>query len=712
MSFTEGDTAVKRKIILKEMGKFVLLYPTFDYYGNDVNILERTKQVKDEQGNLIYRIIEQEAAFIETVAELHPGFNAKTFQPFFHISGEEVLQRGWFFDFYEKCQLEQIELFGLEKLKAIKYHPAKPRVKYGIKSDNDWFDLKVNISYDNLMVSLTDVRKAILKKQDYVKLGDGRLGILPEEWLKRLEGMLRFGKSDKEGVRLKKNQFALIHDLFDEIDDVAVRKELKSKFSLLGKGKIRSVNIPDNVHANLRDYQHAGFNWLVFLYKNKLGGCLADDMGLGKTLQMLSLLAYARAGSKSKRMTHLVVCPTSLIFNWKNEIEKFTPSLRTTVHWGAGRAKDAKLWKDFDVVICSYGTLSNDIEWMRKFKFHIACLDESQAIKNPTSIRYKAVSLIKANYRFVMTGTPIENSTIEIYSQMNFSNPGLLGTLNAFKNEFAGTIDNERDQVKTEQLRKLIKPFIIRRTKEQVAKDLPAKTEQVFYCTMDDQQRKVYEAFRKEVREQVINSVEIEGLGKSRLTVLSGLTKLRQICDSPALLSDEENYGHDSIKADELLRLITEKIHSHKAIVFSQFVGMLDLIEERLKQQGVPYVKLTGSTRNRQELVEHFEQNDDCRIFLISLKAGGFGLNLVSADYVFLVDPWWNPAVENQAIDRAHRIGQTKKVFAYRMICKDTIEEKILALQARKKALADDVILSEGGFVKQLTENDLEELLS
>ncbi|MFW6370194.1 MAG: SNF2-related protein [Bacteroidota bacterium] len=701
------------RVYLKEEGNFLLIYPAISYDQNDVYVLSPGEQHFTADNKLIKRDRQQEQELIEQIASTHKSFNANTFQPFFYIPAEKVLEKMWFLNFYELCKRQNIEVFGLEKLKQVKYYPARPSIKYGVKSGTDWFDIQMTIAYDNYQVSLADIRKAILKKSDYILLDNNKFAMLPDEWMKRFSAALRFGKVADDGIRLKKNQFALIHELYDEINDVEVQRELAEKKALLnGRDGIDKIRKPRTITAKMRDYQAEGLNWLCYLHKTSLGGCLADDMGLGKTLQMLALFAWAKGQNPGKKLTNLVVCPTSLIDNWNNEIEKFAPSFNTVLHWGPGRDSSSKNWKKADVVVTSYGTLVNDIEWMRKFKFHIATLDESQAIKNTGSLRYKAVNLINAAQRYVMTGTPIENSTLELYAQMNFVNPGILGSLNGFRNDFASSIEKDRDENKIMELKKLVSPFIIRRKKEDVAKELPPKTEQVLICEMEEEQRKIYEAFRQEIRNSIMHEIEQEGINKSRFHVLEGLTKLRQICDSPHLLNTTEDDGKASVKADELIRYITEKIRDHKALVFSQFLGMLSLIEERLQQHNIKYVKLTGSSTKRGELVEAFENDDSCRVFLISLKAGGTGLNLVSADYVFMVDPWWNPAVENQAIDRTHRIGQTKKVFAYRMICKDTIEEKIIHLQKKKQALADDIIDSDKGFVSKLTKEDLENLLS
>lgn len=702
----------KRKVYLKETGNFLLIYPIMLYGDKEVNVNEQPDRNGKNNKN-IRRNIEEERVYKEFIASTHPGFSANTFQDYFHIHADKVLDKFWFIEFYEKCKKEKIEVFGIDKLKNIKYYPARPKINYGLKSNTNWFDIDVDIKYDDFKVSLKDIRKAILKKQDYVKLGNDKLAMLPNEWLKKFSAAMQYGKIENNSLRLQKSQFALLDELYKEINILELQKELVDKKRLLNKKrKPVAVKLPQNVAADLRKYQQQGLNWLALLYNLKLGGCLADDMGLGKTLQIISLFAWTKQKEKRKKMTNLVVCPTTLLGNWKNELEKFVPDFKCLVHWGTDRERNTKEWKNFDVVITSYGTLTNDIEWIRGYKFNTAVLDESQAIKNPASLRFKAVGLIAAKQRYVVSGTPIENNTVELFSQMHFINPGMLGSLNSFRKEFGNSIDNQRDGYKIEQLRTLIKPFILRRNKQEVAPELPEKTEQVFYCEMGDEQRKVYETFRDSIRKNIISNIQSEGIKKNQFTILQGLTKLRQICDSPMLLGDEADYGDDSVKADELVNVISSKVGKHKCLVFSQFLGMLSLIENKLQENGIKLTKLTGSTHNRQEIVEEFESDNECRVFLISLKAGGAGLNLVSADYVFLVDPWWNPAVERQAIDRAHRIGQTKKVFAYRMICKDTIEEKIIDLQKQKETLAEELINSEKGFISKLTKDDVEMLLS
>jgi non-specific serine/threonine protein kinase len=402
------------------------------------------------------------------------------------------------------------------------------------------------------------------------------------------------------------------------------------------------------------------------------------------------------------------------MYNWQNEIGKFTPNISFYVHPGAGRSRDALASNEADVIITTYGTLRSDIKQFVEVAFDYVVLDESQAIKNPNSKVTKAAGLLKATNRLCLSGTPLQNNTFDIYAQMNFLNPGMLGSVEFFKQEFSIPIDKFGEKEQKDHLRKLLYPFMLRRTKEQVAKDLPEKQEMVLFCEMGDEQRKIYEAFRNDYRDKILGVVDNQGIQKSQLTILQGLMKLRQICDSPSIIKDEEKFPNVSVKLEEIGREIIENISNHKALVFSQFLGMLALIKERLTELGVDYEYFDGSSTvlERERAIQRFQNDESCRVFLISLKAGGVGLNLTAADYVYIVDPWWNPAVEQQAIDRTHRIGQTKNIFAYRMICTDTVEDKILKLQDRKRSLARELITDDEGFVKSLTREDVEYLFS
>jgi non-specific serine/threonine protein kinase len=437
-------------------------------------------------------------------------------------------------------------------------------------------------------------------------------------------------------------------------------------------------------------------------------------MGLGKTLQTLSFLQHLVERYPDE--THLVVCPTSLLYNWEGELKKFVPGLDWHIHYGADRELDEETFRKAHVIITSYGMVRSDISHFSRWKFGYIILDESQAIKNPASQVRKAVQQLQSRNRLALSGTPVQNNTFDLYAQMDFLNPGMLGGSDFFRTEFATPVDKNGDKEAAARLRKLVYPFILRRTKEQVAKDLPDKTEMILWCEMGDEQRKIYDSFKEHYRESILERISEDGMGKSSIYILEGLTKLRQICDSTGLLKEltEDGDVHHSVKLEELIREIEEGTGNHKALVFSQFTSMLALIRAALVERGISHVYLDGSVSAdaRRRSVQQFQEDESIRVFLISLKAGGVGLTLTAADYVYLVDPWWNPAAEQQAIDRSHRIGQVKKVFAYRMICKDTVEEKILQLQEKKRSLAADLVADEAGFVKKLTQDDVAYLFS
>ncbi|HXO75209.1 MAG TPA: DEAD/DEAH box helicase, partial [Puia sp.] len=574
-------------------------------------------------------------------------------------------------------------------------------------------DARVDIVFGDQKVTIADVKKALGNRQQFVPLHDGTLGVLPEEWIKKYSLLFRVGEGKSNQLRLSKYHMSVIDELYEGRNEEELIIRLEEKYEQLREfNRIREVPPPAHLEPILRPYQVHGFHWLNYLQEVNWGGILADDMGLGKTIQALSYLQHFRTANG--RLSALVVCPTTLMFNWENEIKKFTPDLTYHIHHGGDRTRSKEILSQYNVIITTYGTLRSDIKLLLEMAFDYAVLDESQAIKNPSSKVTKAACLLQARHRLCMSGTPLQNNTFDIFAQMNFLNPGMLGSLEFFRQEFAVPIDKFGEQDRKEHLRKLLYPFILRRTKEQVAKDLPDKTETILFCEMEDEQRKVYEAYRNDYRDKILGTIETQGIQRSQLTILQGLMKLRQICDSPAILNETDRYPNNSIKLDELAREIAENIGDHKALIVSQFLGMLALIKERLKELGIPFEYFDGSTSavDREKAIQNFQNDDTYRVFLISLKAGGVGLNLTAADYVYIVDPWWNPAVEQQAIDRTHRIGQTKNIFAYRMICKDTIEDKILQLQEKKRVLARDLIADDDGFVKSLTRADVEYLFS
>lgn len=705
------------RLYLQEREQMLLFFPAFYYQGTEIRwgtqgdaLLPRGHGVR-----VIHRDEQAEADFVQLVRSLHTDIQSNARDHFFYLPSGAVLSNNWFFRFLDLMREKNVTLFGFEGLKNLRFNTHRPDTKVQVSSGIDWFDASIEISFGDQKVTIVDVKKALAQKQNFVRLGDGTLGLLPEEWLKKYALLVKMGESKNGRLRLKRFHFGVIDELLAEVDEEDVQRELEEKKERLTgiiESDFSTIPTPAELKATLRPYQQSGFQWLVFLREAGWGGILADDMGLGKTVQTLAFFQHLKNNDPEARF--LVVCPTTLMYNWEKEIQKFTPGLRHYIHHGPRRTAHSTPFGVHDIIITTYGTMRSDIKLLREFRFEYVALDESQAIKNPQSQVAKAALLLNSGNRIALSGTPVQNNTFDLYAQMNFLNPGMLGSREFFMNEFATPIDKfQEDEVK-QQLRKLIYPFLLRRTKEQVAKDLPEKTETILYCEMGHDQRRIYDAYRNSYKDQILGLIDEKGIERSQMHILQGLTKLRQICDSPAILNEAEKFGNHSIKLEELTREITENVGHHKALVFSQFLGMLALIRHSLEKAGIPYVYFDGSTSStdREKAIEEFQSNDECRVFLISLKAGGIGLNLTAADYVYIVDPWWNPAVEQQAIDRTHRIGQTKNIFAYRLICKDSIEEKMLQLQERKRSLAQDLVTDDSAFLKRLTRDDIAFLLS
>ena len=702
------------KLQLQEKGDYLVFQPIFSYNGFEARINDKDV-ISIPEGDkilIVHRKKETENNFTEKLQNLHSQF-VKQEGGSLVLKGADVLRNNWFFLFVDAMKELKVPVYGFDALKNFRFNTARPNTHIHVSSGIDWFDAKVEIEFGTQRVGIIDIKKALAAKQSFVQLGDGSLGILPDEWLKRYSLLFKVGEGKSNQLRLSKYHMSVIDELYENRDATELSFALDEKFERLREFKsIPEVEAPVELQPILRPYQTSGYQWLSYLNDVGWGGILADDMGLGKTVQALTMLQHYK--TVEGKLKALVVCPTTLIYNWQNEVKKFTPSLTYHIHHGSIRSRTAEELLQHDIIITTYGTLRSDIQLLLKIVFDYVILDESQAIKNPSSKVTKAASLLAARNRLCMSGTPLQNNTFDIFAQMNFLNPGLLGSMEFFRNEFATPIDKFGEQEQKDHLRKLLYPFILRRTKEQVAKDLPEKTETILFCEMEDEQRKIYEAYRNSYRDKIMGTIDQQGIDKSQLTILQGLMKLRQICDSPAILNEEDKYPNHSIKLDELTREITENIGEHKALIFSQFLGMLGLIKAKLKEQEIPFEYFDGSTSapDREKAIQNFQNNDECRVFLISLKAGGVGLNLTAADYVYIVDPWWNPAVEQQAIDRTHRIGQTKNIFAYRMICIDTIEDKILQLQERKKTLAKELIADDTSFVKALSKADVEYLFS
>lgn len=598
-----------------------------------------------------------------------------------------------------------------------------------IKKSNDWFDVKGTVKLGEFSISFLKLKKHILTDKREYKLPDGSIAILPIEWFAKYKRLFILGEDSDTGVKLNNFHLGLINTKEEGIDTSGF-KDIKELFE--GKFKEDTL-VPKELHAELRPYQLSGFNWMTQLSKNGFGGCLADDMGLGKTIQALTLLLNASSTevdepntpknidsiqfdlfnqpqqvtySGKMAPTSMIIMPTSLIHNWQNEIKKFTPKLKSIIYTGNNRTKDIWNFKNYDIVLTTYGVIRNDYETLKDFPFHYIIIDESQAIKNSSSKAYKAVIKLTATNKIAITGTPVENSLTDLWSQMNFINPGLLGNLTYFKNEFVNPIEKHNIEENSEKLKSLIHPFILRRTKNEVAKDLPPKTEQVRYCSMSEPQQKIYEKEKSIVRNNILENLEEKGNEKTGFMVLQALTKLRQLANHPTLIGLNEDSG----KFEEVTRVLDNIIaEKHKVLIFSSFTKHLALYEDYLTESNLKYSLLTGKTTNRQKVIDEFQTDPDNHVFLISLKAGGVGLNLTAADYVFILDPWWNPAAENQAINRAHRIGQDKKVFVYRFITSNTIEEKIVNMQNRKSDLANQFVNSNNPF-KSLSAESIKEL--
>jgi superfamily II DNA or RNA helicase len=584
------------------------------------------------------------------------------------------------------------------------------KIDFEIKEDNDWFDINAIVYFGIYPIPFISLKQHILHKKREFVLPDGEIAVIPEKWFTQYSSLFSLAESGKN-LKLKKFHIGLINDLAeDSIANVTLDRKLQK---LNDFEQIADFEMPKDFVGDLRHYQKAGYNWFNFLQEYNFGGCLADDMGLGKTIQTLAMLQKLKEEDKAKgtKQTSLIIMPTSLIYNWLNEAKKFTPKLKILAHTGTNRNKELSNFEKYDVVITTYGITRVDIEILQTFYFNYVILDESQNIKNPSSKAFKSVRALKSRHKLVLSGTPIENSVSDLWTQLTFLNPGLLGTQSFFNEEYVQPIEKRKDEDKAKKLQAIIKPFVLRRTKEQVAAELPPKTELIFYCDMSEDQAAYYEKTKSAYRNDLLDSVENGGYAKKQIQILQGLTALRQLANHPVMVDNE--YTSDSGKFENVMHTLDNVLKGgHKILIFSQFVKHLDLFRKKLEKENIKYAYLDGATKNRGEIVTEFQEDESLKVFLISIKAGGVGLNLTQADYVFILDPWWNPAIEQQAIDRTHRIGQEKKVFIYKFISKDTVEEKILALQRRKKSLASSLITTEESFFKSLSKDDIRDLLA
>jgi non-specific serine/threonine protein kinase len=598
---------------------------------------------------------------------------------------------------------------GEENLVRLNVRRMKPSISLSLSSELDWFDLNLAIDYEGVSLSLVELKKALKQQKKYVRLKNGSIARLPEKLIQKLQYLVEFGQTDNHYIRFQNYHLSFVNNILADAEERTLDQPTKDKLLKLENfTRIEETEIPKNLKGELRDYQKAGYHWLNFLKEFSFNGCLADDMGLGKTVQTLALLLN---DINNKKIPNLIVAPTSVLFNWQLEIEKFTPAISYLLHYGGKRSKDIRRLRKKPLILTSYGHLRRDISFLKNIKFHYIVLDESQNIKNPQSETAQAARNLLSRHRLTLTGTPVENNTMELWSQFAFINPGLLGGQNFFKEKFTKPIEKNQDQEVITYLKKLIFPFILRRTKEEVVQELPPKVEYTSYSLMTDEQFELYDKIRDAYRNSILSEIEKKGINKSKIRILEGLIKLRQVSCHPVLI--DQNYTYQSGKFEALKTMLEEIIsEGHKVLVFSQFVKMLAIIKEFLEEQALEYSYLDGSTKNREGAVHTFQTDDDVKIFLISLKAGGIGLNLTAADYIIHYDPWWNPAVEMQASDRAHRIGQKKKVFTYKLIAQNSVEEKILKLQEKKRNLVNQLITAEGSLFKELSKEDILGLFS
>ena len=589
-------------------------------------------------------------------------------------------------------------IIGTDRLRKYNIKAVKPKISGRFSYNLDYFEGEVEVEVEGDKFSIQQLLNNY-KKDEYIVLSDGTNALINREYIEKLQRI--FKEEDGNKVKVSFFDMPIVQDM---IDDKSFENDfMGSKDFFEGINKLAEENIDyPKLNATLRDYQKYGYKWLKYLTDNNLGACLADDMGLGKTLQAIALLTNLHEEKKKKSM---VIMPKSLIYNWENEIKRFSPKLKVGVYYGINR--DFSLLKKVDIILTTYGTIRNDIENLLEQKFDLLVLDESQNIKNINSQTTKAVLLLDAKKRVALSGTPIENNLLELYSLFRFLNPEMFGSVQEFTNDYIVPIQKYSDTSTIEELRKKIYPFLLRRVKKEVLADLPDKIEKLVYVDMNDEHRRFYEERRKYYYSLLEKNTSSQG-NFDKFFVLQAINELRHIVSSPEL----ESKKIISSKKEVLIENVIEAIeNNHKVLVFVNYLSSIESICDSLKENKIKYLKMTGQTKDRQNLVDKFQNDSRYKVFVMTLKTGGVGLNLVSADTIFIYDPWWNTTVENQAIDRAYRLGQDKTVFAYKMIMRNTIEEKILKLQEIKNKLLDDLISEDNLSTKNLSKSDIEFIL-
>lgn len=662
-----------------------------------VNELEKKIHIsKINMKNLSENIEE----LIKVLTKLQKKINKKALY-YLDDEGLLILQEDLAKEFVKKELLQltaKYNIIGTDRLRKYNIKAVKPKIIGNFNYNIDYFEGNIEIDIDGEKFSIQKLL-ASYKKDDYIVLSDGTKALINRKYIEKLQ---RIFKKEDESIKISFFDMPLVEELIE--NKIFSGKFIDRKDFFEGLNHLNSYDekLP-NINANLRDYQKYGYKWLSYLVSNNLGACLADDMGLGKTLQAIALLSKIHEKKNKKTM---VIMPKSLIYNWENEILKFAPKLRAQIYYGTNR--NLKIFKEAQLILTTYGTVRNDIKKIMEIDFDLVILDESQNIKNLSSQTTKAVMLLKAKNRIALSGTPVENNLSELYSLFRFLNPSMFGTVQDFNEEYILPIQKYGDEEAIKELKRKIYPFILRRVKKEVLKDLPEKIEKVLYIDMNPEHKKYYEERRQHYYNALNENMKKEGLEKSKFFILQALNELRHITSSPEI----KNSKISSSKKELLIENVVEAIENgHKVLIFANYLSSIESICESLEKNNIRYLKMTGQTKDRQQMVDRFQNNSRYKVFVMTLKTGGVGINLTSADKIFIYDPWWNKTVENQATDRAYRMGQDKTVFSYKLILKDSIEEKILKLQEMKSKLLEDLISADNLSTKNLSKNDIEFIL-
>ncbi|WP_313155178.1 DEAD/DEAH box helicase [Sphingobacterium multivorum] len=666
--------------------------------------------VQERQNRLTYfeRDKFKEEDFQKFFKTQHSILNQTTLENNWLIPLKEIENTVWLYDFMDSCLLNEIavEIDHLKQGSAYYPFPLNCTVR-NVRMENNHCSILLGPKFGRHTVSMDEFEDLIMGADKVFTVGEGTFGVIRSADREIYRPLFLGGRREEDCFVLNTIQLVSMQKVLDKIDKRIIQDSIRERREKLAAlDQIPLLEIPKGLRAQLRPYQQVGFSWLAFLNEFQWGGLLADDMGLGKTLQIITLLEYFYQLHPMGKST-LIVVPNSLLFNWENEYKKFAPHRNIGIYHG--KLREGFIFKaEGMVILTTYGTILTDAEYLTSLDFSYLIMDESQAVKNRNSKRFETLSMVKADYRVAMTGTPIENGVEDIYAQMSIVNPGFFGNYGSFNKTYKGIKGEDTTQETTSSLQKMIQPFILRRTKKQVALDLPEKTETILYMDMLPEQRKIYDKARKIFKGEIESNLNSADSTKSKFLAIEALQKLRQLCNSPMLMKDG-GFSHDSIKLDFIDEIMDEVAPNHKILLFSAYTSMLKLVAQRIENKGIAYAYLDGKMNQdqRQNAVERFQNENGCRVFLISLKAGGTGLNLTAADYVYILDPWWNPAAEAQAIDRCYRIGQDKHVMAYKIVCRDSVEEYILALQESKKRISEGLILDETNLMKSISKEEL-----